>query len=586
MEFLWKYDPARIPGETKPFPDSPPVRTPRDGPPANKRVKKISQFDDTSYVNTTINIKQASFNTGVLWQAPFALDMTPLTDDNVTLTDIIMPGTTSRKYSSEGKGDNTSLKLGERGIVNPIWQYNETADPRTNGIAGRNYGRVYQQRIRANNPIVFIQPGRPKFFGSISFLDGGNGAKDAALRNAILGNSLLSSTDDLQGPEVPTIQSFIDELSENDTDAANSGSMKFYDFEPDFFRYRAYVRSLCEEFMVRLGLLDLYKNPDSPFGAGVTDPFTQFMDYYGIIEGSVGNAPGGKYQSGYMPFRVEKTTDASDTFSNEIGASSFASQIKGQSENMKELLFLTGGGAGATSAGNPLENITKAITENVIGGVSGIVSEQASAIIQTGGNIMFPEIWKDSTYSKTLTIQIKLHSPSAHPKARFENLYFPLACLIPLAFPRQASAAVYMSPPLIRLYSKGWFSCDMGMVDSITIKRGTGVNEWTSDNMPRTIDVTLNIKDLFTNMMLSIGGSAKHEIKIFSQKNSILRDYLNTLCGVDTFAAAKLSARFKQWFELRVKYGAARLLDPKNWISGIQGWAPFINISKIANAFW
>ena len=84
---------------------------------------------------------------------------------------ILMPEASSKNATKDGQ-DVSSLKLGERGVINPLWQYNEYADPRTAGAMGINYGRVYNQKIRANNPIVFIQPGAPKFQASGGYLKG------------------------------------------------------------------------------------------------------------------------------------------------------------------------------------------------------------------------------------------------------------------------------------------------------------------------------------------------------------------------------------------------------------------------------
>ena len=96
-----------------------------------------------------------------------------------------------------------------------------------------------------------------------------------------------------------------------------------------------------------------------------------------------------------------------------------------------------------------------------------------------------------------------------------------------LALPRQSSENSFNSPFLIRGYAQGWFAIDMGMVDNITIEKGPE-QSWTVDGLPTEVKITLNIKELYGNLMMSPSTKPSY---FFSNQGLI--DYLGVACGVD-----------------------------------------------------
>jgi hypothetical protein len=499
---------------------------------------------------------------GVFHASPFAIAMQQ--DPNLQNTaDLPFPGMLSENTNAGGEdGDTTSLKLGERGIINPLWQYNSLADPRTVGKAGHNYGRVYNSRIRPNNPIVFLQPGRPKFFGIDQFVLGGGGDADK-LRDAVLDN--ITNMNDAMG-DTYSVADFLAELSQNTTEG---DPLKFYDFEPDFNRYKNYVNALMRDLMVRMRLdPGALSSPGGIFGT-TTDPFTEFMQYYGFTGNLLSNVKNGdmKTQASFIPFRVEKSSDAGDSFNTETGQSSVADQIKGIGDQAKEVAFLTGGNQMGTNAeGGVLSGAANAAVQAVSSAL-GAASGTTASVIKTGGNILFPEIWKDSKYSHNITLNIKLHAPNGNMRSYYETVLFPLCCVIGFILPRQTGLAVFGSPPLVRCYSKGWFSCDLGMVESVSIRRGSDTNDWTVNRLPRTVEISITIKDLFGTLMMSLA-ARNSSLKVFHDKNTALRDYLNVLGGVDVFSSNTLIERLtRSWGNLT--YGFQTFFDPRTFITNM-----------------
>ena len=101
--------------------------------------------------------------------------------------------------------------------------------------------------------------------------------------------------------------------------------------------------------------------------------------------------------------------------------------------------------------------------------------------------------------------------------------------LLCLAAPRQVSgnANVSASPFLVKAFSRGWFQCNMGIVKSLSIERGNDGN-WNVDGLPTSIEITMNIDDLYSDLMIS---KSTEPFSFFS--NSSLMDYLSVTCGID-----------------------------------------------------
>jgi hypothetical protein len=150
-----------------------------------------------------------------------------------------------------------------------------------------------------------------------------------------------------------------------------------------------------------------------------------------------------------------------------------------------------------------------------------------SETIINGGNILFPEIWSDSSYKKSYSMTFKLTSPYGNIASIFWSIYVPLLHLIALSMPRQNSLQGYDSPYILKCFSKGWFACDMGIVESIDIKKPEA-GHWTIEGLPTQLEVTLTIKDLYPTIMMTHKGLGS-----IHKYNTGLIEYMKVLANVN-----------------------------------------------------
>ena len=236
----------------------------------------------------------------------------------------------------------------------------------------------------------------------------------------------------------------------------------------------------------------------------------------------------------FIGFYMDSTDSVNETFNNSTTQSQIASTINGVSETAKELRFLLGSSSvgelyelTAETATDVMQSIADMTKQFTSGSFIQNIGDNFSTISQ-GGKLLFPEIWADSEFSKDFSISIKLRTPDSDVMSWFINIYVPLCHLIALAAGHQTETVNgYYSPFLVRAFYKGLFNVDMGIITSMSIRKGKEA-AWNIDGLPTEIDVELTIKDLYG--MLSIVSDA--EPKNFVT-NNLLMDYVANSCGIN-----------------------------------------------------
>lgn len=256
----------------------------------------------------------------------------------------------------------------------------------------------------------------------------------------------------------------------------------------------------------------------------------------------------------YLPFLCQKAITVSETFNNSTQQHPVADQLNSMaSENDASR---QSGGLGAVMAvmgtkGDLAERGQQLINEGIsrlAGEVTANVSE-LGMLINGGGRTLLPDMWSGSSFSRDYSIDFTFFSPSGDTVSIFENEYIQLAILLVLSNPLQTGKYLYTSPFVIRVYSKGLFSVDMGMITSLTVTRGQDKNDRTVYGLPRTLKINLSIKDLAPVFMLSLGGGGFWR---FRKSNVGLGEYIATLSNISIADRYSLSRKLKMaWGKIK-----------------------------------
>lgn len=398
-----------------------------------------------------------------------------------------------------------SLATNIAGIFGIPYQFSDNVDPCTklNGV-NTKIGRKFNDKIFSIMPILFLTPGEPKFMADYGT------SKYRAARQQVAAK-LAGMLDD---------------------DADTTGEFdegRFYSFESNFPEYKKYANVSLRALALYLGIQDI----QIPVPGGTKKVKLGKLDIEDFLNGSFAKFFGTQVS---IPFFLDGENSISESFSNSTTESSLSQTVNQYSQNAREIQFLMGSKDFGGLLGN-IQNSVTDITTNVtsaLGDVSdaligkNMISRVASELttIVSGGKIVFPEIWSESSYDRSYNVSIKLRSPDPDPVSIFLNIYMPLVLLISMAAPRQVgnSSNSYESPFIVRATYKSIFTCDMGIITSLGISKG-GSGNWNSMGMPTSVDVSLDIKDLYSSMQISKAMGLL--------TNTAQMDYLATMTGVD-----------------------------------------------------
>ena len=388
---------------------------------------------------------------------------------------------------------NSATNLGELGIFGVPCQFNENSDPR--GDDGWQ-GRVYRDYYLSNAPLVFFKVGKPKFMGNVE------GTKFSALLEEM---TTLDSSDQTQ---------YIDAMFGN----SKNNQMYYYTFDDDFDTYCKYVNAMVRFTAVKMGL----DNKD----------FTNFQ----LNETKYRSSSWWKnfYNdalslSKYVLFYANgSNTSYSESGSNSTGDSQLASSVKTMGQIKREADFLFGAATNTNDESTNYDKWSSNLKSNfsVVDKVDQVINRMTGTFtsIASGGNVLFPEIWQDSSYRSSYSVEIVLASPYGDKESIFRNIFIPFFCILAFSLPRQCGKQGYTSPFLIQCFSRGFFSCNLGMVDNIDIKK----SKWTVDGYPTEITVSLGIKDLYPTIV----ASPMTQMNMAFANNTGMVEYLKMMAGV------------------------------------------------------
>lgn len=254
----------------------------------------------------------------------------------------------------------------------------------------------------------------------------------------------------------------------------------------------------------------------------------------------------------FIGFRIEKGTDTSETISNTTGEAEIAGILNSVSEKMRSTQFSLMGvnlsdmsASGADGFFSTLSGGVQGVVDFIKSAIGSFDFGQSTSLFTGNGYFDIPEVWKNSSFTKSYTFSIELESRLGDPVSIYQNIYIPLACLLAAACPRAVGKNMYTAPFILQAYVQGMFAIPLGIIDNITLRRGSSDYGWSYDGLPTSISVNFSIKDLSPAMFLSLYGEGF--VNIFAA-NSSMHEYLATLSGLDLAERKRFGKRFmKRW---------------------------------------
>lgn len=256
-------------------------------------------------------------------------------------------------------------------------------------------------------------------------------------------------------------------------------------------------------------------------------------------------------QVNYVQFYIDpERSGASEDISNNAGSSTLKDLLSSASQKMQDITFMAkSGGAGEASGkiqefGSSILDGLKSVLNldssgsNNFESVLARITDVASNIV-TGNNVIMPDIYQSSGYSKSYELTIHLKALYGNVMSYYMDILVPAMHLLALALPRQNSANTYKSPFLVKVMMDGEYVCNLGLVTRISIDKKVSSESRNVDGLFTEWDISLSIQDLYSDLTLTPSNNP-----LLFLNNSSLIDYLSINCGLNSLEP-RLSSKLK-----------------------------------------
>lgn len=445
---------------------------------------------------------------------------------------------------------NLGLAMGESQVVNPPFQFHENDDARTH-TRYLKLGSIYAETIYGDMTIASFMPGTIVYhtglFRMIN-LDGGSTAATASyIRSGGKGLKGIISSAWVAAGDALSVFGAVGSL------IFGSGRIAEFKERPNLFK--RYVNGLLETVATNLGLT-------SWFGDYIGKHKAIGLDH--VLPGvalSLSNK--GMWGMGYrsnsiINFRVGNDIGVSESFSNSTTTNPIADALNAES-TAEDADFKSGG---MQKAQNSMNGLAQILSGNTMSGAMQIASTWGKKIAGLGSEMMFlkagggkislPEIYESSSFSRSYSFNFTFHSPYGDLQSIFENCYVPAIILFAMSLPRQVGGFTYIEPFALKVVVPGLLNINFGIVDSLSVERGEQINDWTENRIPKTIKMTVSIKDMdhIVTMPLASRSLVRNLFPNLFPSSGIA-EYFSTMSGLTLVEQVdfrkKIARNFKKW---------------------------------------
>jgi len=274
--------------------------------------------------------------------------------------------------------------------------------------------------------------------------------------------------------------------------------------------------------------------PRASVGLNLFSPEQAFAQYARILE-----SHGYTYERPPLKVAFIPDTPVTETITNEYGES-FLNKITDVTAGFNEMNQIFGGqniietaqkwqtlgkemggvaGLGFRGAGAVGETVGEGVRKfaNAISAGSGDLATKLLA----GARIDFPFVWKNSSYSITTSITVRLYNPQpGHDQLQQERIVGPLVALLCLATPISDMTNVYNWPFFHKIKCPGYFDINPGAISSISITRGAE-NQISFSQRPSLVDVRIEFAVLHSVMLNSTEAESTERPSVKQLKESL-----------------------------------------------------------------
>jgi len=270
-----------------------------------------------------------------------------------------------------------------------------------------------------------------------------------------------------------------------------------------------------------------YSVPISPEESGIINRMEQSAT--AALEGG----------ASYATFAVEYLGSTSESFSNSVSNIQLGDQIKSISHKSRQLSYSLA--RGNLFGNNIIQDGINAVADIAKGVLNVATLGLTDVLPALMGNayVEVPKRWEDSSMSfQQHSYNMQLRAPYNTFLSQLQNMYIPLFMLMAGTSPLATGKNSYTSPYLCRLYCRGFANIEMGMITSLTIKRGTSNLGFDKKRGALAIDVSFTVTDFSTLITSPVNSSVFGDLfNAILEDDTPLGNYISILGSRDIITA-------------------------------------------------
>jgi len=269
--------------------------------------------------------------------------------------------------------------------------------------------------------------------------------------------------------------------------------------------------------------------------------------------------------SQFAVFKVKSTGSMSESFGNSSGESDISQKLNSASSSARQARFSFAEGNISDTVGSILSNVT----DVAAGALNGLTVGFSDFFLNMAGSgyVDIPKYWQSSNATlPKANYSIKLISPYNNPISIMQNIQIPLAMLLAGSLPISTGKQSYTSPFLCQLYDRGRAQVKLGIIESLSITRGTSNLAFDTAGKALAIDVSFSVMDLSSVMHMPVSTGELFGVDMTMDEDNVLMDYLSVLAGQGLYSQIYPMAKAKLNVAKKV-VNAQKLTSPAYWSS-------------------
>lgn len=281
----------------------------------------------------------------------------------------------------------------------------------------------------------------------------------------------------------------------------------------------------------------------------------------------------------FLILNVESTGSVGESFSNSADTNPIETLFNAVSSKIRSTLNAVSSAFELPFIG-PSVKAAIDITGQAIDSASAGLASPLLALMYSA-TVSLPKSWSQSSASlPRASYKIKLTSPYGNSYSQLFNMYLPLSAILAASLPRSTGLDTHTAPFMLQLFDRGRVNIPYGMVESLSVTRGTSNLAFTRSGHPNAIDIDLNILDLNQIIAIDIeGGGLLTRTFKFSPPNftdTSLDVYVSTITGQDVYGMFYRIPKYRLKLAEKTATFKALFTDSAAHAGFTSRWVPFL----------